>query len=145
MTTTTDHAARTEASRTIVRDYVTALQNGDVETLRASFTPDATWWLRGELPVSGTWTGPDAILEGFLAAMFARLDPTAPVRQTLTAIIADGDTAVAEWTSYARSADGQTYENDYAVVFQIRGDKIAAVREYFDTAYARRILFSDAA
>ena len=72
-------------------------------------------------------------------------DPTAPVRQTLRAIIADGDTAVAEWTSHARSADGQTYENDYAVVFQIRGDKIAAVREYFDTAYARRVLFSDAA
>jgi ketosteroid isomerase-like protein len=49
-------------------DYVSALQRGDVEALRASFSPDATWSLRGDLPVSGTWTGPEQILDTFLAA-----------------------------------------------------------------------------
>src|SRR6185437_12997606 len=110
-------------------------------TLRASFAPDATWWLRGELPVSGTYTGADEILDGFLAAMLARLDPSAPVTQTLKHVIADGDLAVAEWTSHARSATGEPYENDYAVVFEVRGEQITAVREYFDTAYAQRVLF----
>lgn len=117
---------------------MTALGAGDRATLRASFAPDATWSLRGDLPVSGTYTGADEILDGFLAAMLARLDPSAPVTQTLKHVIADGDLAVAEWTSRARSAGGEPYENDYAVVFEVRGEHITAVREYFDTAYAQR-------
>src|SRR3954470_11326716 len=91
------HAAQTEQTRSVVQNYVAALQRGDLATLRACFAADATWSLRGDLPVSGTWTGPEQILDGFLAAMVSTLDPTYPVRQTLTSIVADGSTAVAEW------------------------------------------------
>jgi ketosteroid isomerase-like protein len=76
--------------------------------------------------------------------MIATLDPTYPVRQSLKGIVADGSTAVDEWTSHARSAAGTPYENDYAVVFEVRDNRITAVREYFDTAYAQRVLFTDA-
>lgn len=135
----------TERSRAVVRDYVATLQKGDIDALRASFTSDATWWLRGDLPVSGTWTGPGEILDVFLAAMVDRLDTSKPLTQELTGIVADGDTVVAEWTSRATTRDGRPYENDYAVVFVVRDGKIAAVREYFDTGYARRVLFGDPA
>ncbi|MFF5293071.1 nuclear transport factor 2 family protein [Paractinoplanes globisporus] len=135
----------TERSRAVVRDYVAALQKGDIDGLRASFTPDATWWLPGDLPVSGTWTGPGEILDVFLAAMVDRLDAGKPLTQELTGLVADGDTVVAEWTSRATTRDGRPYENDYAVVFVVRDGKIAAVREYFDTAYAKRVLFGDPA
>ena len=37
----------TEATRQVVADYVRALQAGDLDALRKSFTPDATWTLRG--------------------------------------------------------------------------------------------------
>lgn len=134
----------TSTTRRVVHDYVAALQRGDLEALRRSFAPGATWSLRGGLPVSGTWTGPDEILDGFLAAMTARLDATRPLSQTLHRVVADGDTAVAEWTSRATTATGAAYENDYAVVFEVRDGLIAAVREYFDTAYAARVLFEDA-
>ncbi len=132
---------QTERTRAVVRDYVAALQRGDVAALRESFAPDATWSLRGGLPVSGTWTGPDAIIDGFLAAMMARLDADQPLSQELTRLVADGDTAVAEWTSRATTTTGEAYENEYAVVFQVRGQEIVAVREYFDTEYAGRVLF----
>ena len=132
---------QTERTRAVVRDYLAALQRGDVAALRESFAPDATWSLRGGLPVSGTWTGPDAIIDGFLAAMMARLDADQPLSQELTRLVADGDTAVAEWTSRATTTTGEAYENEYAVVFQVRGQEIVAVREYFDTEYARRVLF----
>jgi uncharacterized protein len=141
---TETHAARTEQTRSVVQGYVAALQRGDLRTLRTYFAPDATWWLRGDLPVSGTWTGPEQILDEFLAAMIDTLDPRYPVRQTVKSIVADGATAVAEWTSHARSAAGVPYENDYAVVFEIHDDRITAVREYFDTAYAQRVLFASA-
>jgi ketosteroid isomerase-like protein len=132
---------QTERTRATVVGYVSALQRGDVDALRASFTPDATWWLRGELPTSGTWRGQAEILDIFLAGMMDRLDASKPLSQELKHVVADGATAVAEWTSRATTVDGQTYENDYAVVFEVEGDKIAAVREYFDTAYAQRVLF----
>jgi len=65
------------------------------------------------------------------------------VTQDLRRIIADGEYAVAEWTSHARARDGRSYDNDYAVVFHVVDGSIAAVTEYFDTAYLRGVLFSD--
>jgi uncharacterized protein len=135
---------QTEQTRAVVRDYLAALHRGDVPALRESFAADASWSLRGGLPVSGTWTGPDAILDGFLAAMMARLDTDQPLSQEVTGLVADGTTAVAEWTSRATTVTGETYENEYAVVFEVRGLEIVAVREYFDTAYAARVLFGGA-
>jgi ketosteroid isomerase-like protein len=131
----------TESTRSVVSAYVGALQRGDIDALRASFAPEATWWLRGDLPTSGTWTGPGEILDGFLAGMTSRLDLTKPLSQEVKSIVADGELAVAEWTSRATTTSGAAYENDYAVVFHVRDGKIVAVREYFDTAYAGRVLF----
>jgi uncharacterized protein len=131
----------TEATRNVVAGYVAALQRGDIEALRASFTPKATWTIRGDIPVAGTWTGPGEILDGFLARMTATVDPATPVTRELHRIIADGDYAVAEWTSRARARSGAPYENDYAVVFRIADGRIDAVTEYCDTSYMKRVLF----
>jgi uncharacterized protein len=132
----------TEASRAAVAGYFHALKTGNMDALRAAFAPRATWSLRGGLPVSGTWTGPDEIMDGFLAQMFSRLDPKAPVTQDLHRIIADGEYAVAEWTSHARTRDGRRYDNDYAGVFRVVDGRITAVTEYLDTAYAKQVLFN---
>jgi ketosteroid isomerase-like protein len=48
--------ASTETSRAAVANFCPALRAGDMDALRAAFTPDATWILRGSLPASGTWT-----------------------------------------------------------------------------------------
>jgi ketosteroid isomerase-like protein len=130
-----------EETRNVVTGYVAALQRGDVEALRASFTPKATWTIRGDIPVAGTWTGPGEILDGFLARLTETLDPTAPVTQDLHRIIADGEYAVAEWTSHARARNGAPYDNDYAVVFHVTDGHIDAVTEYCDTSYMKRVLF----
>jgi uncharacterized protein len=131
----------TEETRRVVADYVAALQRGDLAALRASFAPKATWTIRGDIPVAGTWTGPGEILDGFLAQMTATLDPGFPVTQDLHGIIADGDCAVAQWTSHARARNGARYDNDYAVVFRVAGGLIEAVTEYCDTSCMKRVLF----
>jgi hypothetical protein len=135
--------AGTEHSRAVVLDYVAALDRGDPEQLRARFTADATWWLSGDLPVSGTWTGPGAIIDDFLAAMTDRLDPSQPVVRDVKRALADGDAVAIEWTTRATARDGSAYENDYAFVFEVKGDRIHAVREYFDTSKARQVLFTE--
>src|ERR1700759_3765003 len=119
----------TEETRNVVAGYVAALQRGDIAALRASFAPKATWTIRGDIPVAGTWTGPGEILDGFLARLTATLDPATPVTQDLHRIIADEDYAVAEWTSHAGARNGAPYDNDYAVVFHVTGGLIDGVTE----------------
>jgi uncharacterized protein (TIGR02246 family) len=133
----------TERTRQVVADYVAALQAGDTETLQAAFAADGTWTLHGDVPVAGTWTGVDEIFGGFLAQLVERLDVAAGVTQTLHRIVADGEYAVAEWTSRARARGGEPYVNDVAVVFHVVDGKIASAREYTDTSYMRRVLFGD--
>ncbi len=132
----------TEASRTVVASFFNALRTGDTDTLRNTFAPDATWLLRGSLPASGEWTGADGILDGFFPQIFGHLDPEVPVVQDVHRIIADGEYAVAEWTTRARTRDGRRYESDYAGVFRVVDGRLAAVTEYLDTAYAGQVLFS---
>ncbi len=84
------------------------------------------------------------MLDEFLAAMFARLDPQAPVNQDLHRIVADADHAIAEWTTTATTRDGRMYRNDYAAVFRMEGTVIVEVREHFDTACAQQLMFSSA-
>ena len=48
-----DELVSTEETRRIVASYVAALQHGDIDTLRASFTPKATWTIRGAIPATG--------------------------------------------------------------------------------------------
>jgi ketosteroid isomerase-like protein len=133
----------TERSRAVVLDYIEALDAGDTERLRAKFTPDATWRLSGDLPVSGTWTGPGEIIDVFLAAMLERIDPSRPIVREVKRILADADAVAVEWVVRATARDGAAYENEYAFVFEVQGELIRAVREYFDTATAGRVLFSE--
>ena len=132
----------TEVSRAVVAGFFRALRAGDLDAVRATFAPDATWTLRGELPASGMWTGPGGIMDGFFPQIFGRLDPEVPVVQDVHRIIADGEYAVAEWTTHARTRDGRCYDSDYAGVFRVDGGHLAGVTEYLDTAYAKRVLFS---
>lgn len=139
-----DQPDTTESTRMVVLEFFTALRDANPAGMRRGLADHATWWLSGDLPTSGTWHGPDEILDHFLAAMFATLDSTKDVTQHLHHLVADGDRAVAEWTSKAITLQGEPYENDYLVSFQVSGGLIVAVREYFDTDYARRRMFPNA-
>jgi uncharacterized protein (TIGR02246 family) len=121
--------------RTVIERYVVAVEQGDVETVRELFAEDATWWLGGELPLSGTWRGRDAILRDFLGSI-PRLYRPDSISIEVTSLIAEGETVVLEWTSRALTVAGEEYENQCAGVFTVRAGVIVAVREYMDTQYA---------
>jgi uncharacterized protein len=121
--------------RTVIERYVAAVEQRDMETVRELFAEDATWWLGGELPLSGTWRGRDAILGDFLGSIPRLYDPES-ISIEVTSLIAERDTVVLEWTSRARTVAGEAYENQCAGVFTVRSGVIVAVREYMDTQYA---------
>jgi ketosteroid isomerase-like protein len=129
-------------SESIIRKYVAALQAGDTDMIRKSFAEDATWTIRaGRLPISGTWTGRDAIIDEFLAEAMAHYEPGS-ISLEITGMIAEGDRVVLEWTSRARTREGRTYENGCIGVFTISAGKIQRVREYMDTLYASEVAFA---
>jgi hypothetical protein len=119
-------------TRALIDTYMNAIQTGDVPTLKASFTPDATWWLPGDLPVSRTWHGPEEIFEEFLPTVMSRFRDGS-LEFTTNSITTTEDTAVLEWTVEATRLDGNPYKNDYMAIFETRDGRISAVREYMDT------------
>jgi uncharacterized protein len=129
-------------SRTVARQYVAAAQAGDEHAIRDLFAPDATWTLAGTLPISGVWRGRAAIIDEFLATAMSHY-ASGSVSLEITGMIAEHDRVVLQWTSRARTRDGQPYENCCIAVFTIGQGKIQDVREYMDTLYAHEVAFSD--
>jgi uncharacterized protein len=119
-------------TRALIDTYMNALRTGDMPALHATFAPDATWWLPGDLPVSRTWHGPDAILNEFLPAVMSRFRPDT-IEFTTNSITTTDDAAILEWTVEATRLDGNPYKNDYIAIFETRDGRISAVREYMDT------------
>jgi hypothetical protein len=130
-------------TRAVVQRYVIAVGERDERTIRSLFADDATWQLHGELPFSGTWTGRDAVIDEFLAGALAFYEPGS-IGLEITGLVVEGEHAVVEWTSRARTRAGEPYENACIGVFTVRGGRIHAVREYMDTAYAHRVAFAAA-
>jgi hypothetical protein len=119
----------------VVRRYFDALATGKQDVVRDSFAADATFTYPGDLPMSGTWHGPDGIVDGFLAAAFGLLDPDEPVTIEITAVIAADPQVIVEWTSRGTVRNGNPYENQNIAVYLVRDGKIATAREYADTQH----------
>ncbi|MEU6841580.1 nuclear transport factor 2 family protein [Streptomyces sp. NPDC046716] len=130
-----------QSSRDVVQAYMDTLMAGDLAALRTFFTAESTWTLAGDLPLSGTWTGPTEILDEFVPAMVARLEPET-MEFTFDGLIADGERVLAEWNSRAQAKAGGRYDQHCLAVFTVRDGRIAAVREHFDTQHAKTVVFA---
>jgi len=131
-----------ETPRQTVQRFVDALVDGDGDALAAVFAEDATWTVGGEI-FAGTHRGRDAILNDFLGPATALFEPGS-FKVEVENVLVDGDMADVEWRIQARSARGAEYDNRYNMMFELRDGSITAVREYLDTAYAKRVLMPDA-
>jgi hypothetical protein len=133
----------TATSKEVVQGYLDALVAGDLDRVRASFAPDATWTIYGDLPIAGPWEGRDAIVDEFLTAVGTTLfEPGSGPSFEFPTLIGEGDTVVVEWRVRARSAaTGGEYRNSYCGVFVVADGQIAAIREYLDSDYAKKVLF----
>jgi ketosteroid isomerase-like protein len=120
--------------------WAESFNGGDVESIRATFSPEATWWLGGDLPVAGTYVGRDAVIDEFLAQGIALYEPGS-LRFEVVNSVAQGDQVVLELEVTGKSAAGAEYRNHYAFVLSVAGGKVRAVREYLDTLYAHRVLW----
>jgi ketosteroid isomerase-like protein len=127
--------------KAVVIRYVQAARDGMAAVIRDSFTPDATWQYPGDLPLSGTHRGIDAIVNQFLGGAAALMAPGTKVVLELTNVVAEGEQVVAEWTARATARNGRAYHNRNVGIFTVRDGRIVSVREYTDTQHAAQVLF----
>ncbi len=125
----------------VVARYIEAAQKGDSDIVRESFAEDATWEYPGELPLSRTWRGRDAIIGDFLGGVRELIQPGTQMTLTMTNLISGGDQVVAEWTARGTMRTGRAYHNRNIAVFTVHDGKITSVREYTDTQHVEHVLF----
>ena len=114
----------TNESRAAVYAIVAAYNAKDLEALSALYHPDATYWSA----LSDLREGRDSI-RGHIQELFTAL-PNEQMRATV--VIAEGDTAVAEFESAGQDADGVDYRIEFTEVIQFDEGQISSVTVYID-------------
>jgi ketosteroid isomerase-like protein len=128
-----------EKNEALVREFFEVLSDGDLETLKPLFHPDATWFVRvKDIPGAGTHKGRDYICGEFLAPVRSAFVDGEP-RTTIEYLVAQGDwVAVQSRAVGARRSDGKVYDNQYAWFIKIKDDTIFEVHELMDSLYTSK-------
>lgn len=126
--------ARTHQEQ-LVLDFFRILSSGDLEAIRATLHPDATWHPMVEgVPGAGIHGPRDKIVDEFLAPVRGLFVPGDP-KTTVDRLVSSGDTVMCESRGMGTLRDGRAYHNRYAWSIDVSGDKILAIREYMDSHY----------
>ncbi|MHB8736481.1 MAG: nuclear transport factor 2 family protein [Terriglobales bacterium] len=115
-----------------VRSYFTCLDTEDWDAMRELWHVDAELRAVGARPRQGI----DEVIEYF-AALFA---PWPQHRDAPTRVLTSGHTVVAEVQFTGTTADGRDVTFDAVDVFDIEDGQIRRLSNWYDVAYARRIL-----
>src|SRR5579872_2853514 len=104
----------------------------------ASLADDATWTVTGQYSWSRTFSGKPSILNDLHGHVRTRLAER--TRTIAHRFIADGDHVVVEAKGDNVTREGVRYDNDYCLVFRLKGGKITEIREYCDSVLTERVL-----
>jgi uncharacterized protein len=119
----------------LVLDFFRILSTGELEPIRATLHPEATWHPMVEgVPGAGVHGPRDQIVDHFLApvrGLFIAGDP----KTTVDRMVSTGDTVMCESRGMGTLQDGRKYNNRYAWSVDIKDGKIFAIREYMDSHY----------
>jgi uncharacterized protein len=117
----------------LVRQGYEAFGRGDINALLELLAEDIEWTSPGppELPTAGARRGRQQVAEFFQAVdqvfEIQRFEPKSFIAQGDLVVVLGSDTASVR-------ATGKVLTDEWAHVFTIRDGKIAAMREYLDTA-----------
>ena len=130
-----------EQNKQVVLDFYAAGARGDMDRCFELLADDIAWTNIGTTKFSGTFVGKQALMDELLGPLFGQLK--AGIGSTIERLTAEGDIVVAQTSGTAETHDGTPYNNSYCQVIQVRDGKIAAVKEYFDTALVDAVFGSE--
>jgi ketosteroid isomerase-like protein len=132
--------ATAEQNEAIVRKFFDVLSTGHLENIRKTLHPDASWTpMVKNVPGAGVHKPRDVIVDEFLApvrGLFEDGDPKVKVNN----IFCKGSLVCAETRALGKMKNGNTYDNLYCWVIEVRDGLIYALREYMDSAYIQSIV-----
>lgn len=121
-----------EQNKEVVLKFIRAFSDGDAETAKTCLAPDALTVAKGFGKLSGP--RPYEIIVATTAA-FKELIPTG-LRPTFHTVTAEGDRVAVEFEGNATLVNGQSYCNQYCMVFTLADGRIKHVNEYYCTILA---------
>ncbi len=89
----------------------------DREAARRLMAEDATWFIPGDLPLSGFYRSRDEIFEKYLAT---HTNDFETITSRVEDMIAEGDRVVVEYSASGRTVKGRDYATTYYYVFTLR-------------------------
>ncbi|HSC64767.1 MAG TPA: nuclear transport factor 2 family protein [Caldimonas sp.] len=123
----------TETHVALVQDAYAAFGTGDMPKLLGLMAPDVVWEFPASsvIPWAGTFTGADAVAR-FFSALVECSEPE--MFEPLHYIASEDRVVVLGRERFRVKATGRTWACEWAHAFTVRDGKIAAFREYTDTA-----------
>lgn len=118
----------------VVLAFVDALNHQDWARVADLITPDFSYTIQAyDLPGAGAPMDGPTMLK-VLPRMLALFDATGP-RIEVTHLVGEGSWVVAEAVGSGSFRDGSRYDNRYANVYEVTGDRVRTLREYMDTQH----------
>jgi ketosteroid isomerase-like protein len=128
-----------QENKKLVEEFFAHFKRKEVQAALDKMTPDATWWIGGKpelFPICGLKSKAE------ISEILMSLVP--PTRDGLAitpkSMVAEGDKVAVEAESYGVLGNGRIYNNEYHFLVEVRGGKIASVREYLDTMHTADVL-----
>jgi ketosteroid isomerase-like protein len=116
--------------KAVVSNYWALMSDGKIDDAFALLDEDVNWWVLG----FGDFKGKAKFRES--NEWFLSLLTDDGAKFTPGRMIAEGDTVALTMESRALTKTGRKYENNYALMFEVRDGLIVSAREYHDTRHA---------
>ena len=130
--------SNTERNKETAKRFLETFATGDIEKIASFLDDDATWWVAGSMPLSGTY--PKKKFQELLEGLADRID--GPIKMSALAFTAEGKRVAVETESLAQVKNGRTYNNLYHFLFEFRNGKILRVKEYLDTMHTYAVFIA---
>jgi ketosteroid isomerase-like protein len=129
----------TEANKRLLEQVYTGLSRGNTDLLFDSLHEGARWTIIGSTPLSGVFHGKQAIMDGLITPLRARL--ASRIAFSFERLIAEGEHVVMQMRGNATASTGDPYNQTYCIVARIVDGRIVEMTDYVDTELATQALF----
>jgi ketosteroid isomerase-like protein len=125
-------------NKEIIQELYRNFARGDVPAVLAGFNDNISWAEADGFPLAGTYTGPQAVLDGVFMRLGEFSDNWGVVVERL---VADGDTVVADGKyTWNHKETGEPCEVRMAHVWTLANGKATTFLQHVDTARVRELI-----
>jgi ketosteroid isomerase-like protein len=118
-------------NQTLIAEAFAACEHGDYHPFFKVVSDDVRWTVIGTTPISGTFEGKQAFLDGAVVPLHDRL--AGPIQATVLDVFGDGDHVILRWRGESSSRSGRPYHQTYCWVMRLAGGLVVEVTAYLDT------------